>query len=267
MHELITDAHFDLEKTKDYILSIQVSLSGFSFSVIHPNEKRLLAWQHTPVTISSEKFISRRFAEWLKTENLLQQTYKETRIIVVSEKFTLVPETFYNEQYKREIIHPVLEIDATEIIGENRIETFETRLLFAIPAQLETIIEHSILQHPIKLLIETRPEINAENGLILWFNSGGCYFVLYNKKQILLANHFKITHENDVIYYVLTALKQLNIAPDKTELHVAGESVEKDSTQNILKKYFTHVELLNPKSEIQINTEIFEQPVHPFVHF
>lgn len=266
MYELIIDEYFDLEKTKEYILSIQVSLGGFSFSVIHPNQNKLLALQHTPTTISNEKFISRRFEEWRESEELLQQSYKETRFIIASEKFTLVPEKFYNPQQKREIINPVTEINAKETIGENKIEGFETRLLYVIPAQLETIMEHPTFLHPIKLLIENRPEINAENGLNLWFNSGGCYFVLYNSKQIILVNHFKITHENDIIYYVLTTLKQLDVAPNKTELHVAGKMVDKESIISLLKKYFACIELLKPKGDIQINMEIFKQPIHPFIH-
>jgi hypothetical protein len=266
MHGLVTDEYFDLEKTKEYILSIQVSLGGFSFSVIHPNENRLLALQHTPGTISNERFISRRFNEWLESEKLLQQSYKETRIIVSTEKFTLVPEMFYNEQKKREIMHPVLETDATGNIGVNRIETFETRLLFAIPPQLETTLDHATLMHPVKLLIENRPKITAENGLILWFNSGGCYLVLYKANQLLLTNYFKITHENDVIYYVLTTFKQLGVAPGKTELQMGGEMAEKESIQNLLKKYFSSVNFLKPKGEIQINTEKFNTPMHPFIH-
>lgn len=266
MYGLITDEHFDLENTKEYILSIQVSLGGFSFSVIRPNEKRVLALQHTPVTISNERFISRRFNEWLDSEELLKKIYKETLIIVASEKFTLVPETFYSEQGKREIIYPLLETNATEKIGENRLENSTSRLLFAIPPQLENTLENATLLHPVKLLIENRPDITTENGLILWFNSGGCYFVLYDSKQILLANHFKITHENDVIYYILTTLKQLGLAPGKTEIQMGGEMAEKESIKNMLQKYFLSVELLKPRNEIQIEMERFGVPIHPFIH-
>ncbi|HKI90425.1 MAG TPA: DUF3822 family protein [Draconibacterium sp.] len=266
MYELVTDDYFDLDKTRDYILSIQVSLGGFSFSMVLASEKKLLALKHSPVTISNERFISRRFKEWLESEKLLQQTYKETRFIIASEKFTLVPEAFYNELQKREIIFPVLDTDGTEKIGENNIEKCESRLLYAIPPQLETALNHTNFVHAVKLLIENRPEIETENGMILWFNSGGCYLILYNSMQILLANHFKITHENDIVYYVLTTIKQLGVAPGKTKLRVAGEMAEKESVKNILQKYFASIDFLQPAGNIQINREKFNFPLHPFIH-
>lgn len=266
MHELVSDDHFDLEKTREYIISIQVSLGGFSFSIIHADEKRLLALKYSPVTISNEQFISRRFNEWLESENLLQQTYKDTRFITASEKFTLVPETLFNQHRKIDIIYPVLDVNATEQIRENNIEKCEASLLFAVPSQLETSLNHGNFLHPVKLLIENRPEIQTRNGLILWFNSGGCYLILYNTKQILLANHFKITHENDVIYYVLSTLKQLGVAPGNTELHIAGEKAEKESLRDLLQKYFASTNLLQPADNIQINREKFSFPLHPFIH-
>ena len=266
MHELVTDEYFDLEKTKEYILSIQVSLGGFSFSIICPNEKQLLALQNTPLTISNEKFISRRFNEWVNSVDLLQKTYKETRIVVASEFFTLVPEAFYDEQKNREIIYPILEVDATEKIVDNKLENFDSRLLFAIPPRLGDNLENVTFLHPVKLLIENQTITNSQNELILWFTPGGCYLILYDSKQILLANHFKITHENDVIYYVLTTLKQLGIVAGKTHIRTGGEMAEKESIQNIFQKYFLSVEFLKPKGDIQINTEKFNVPMHTFIH-
>lgn len=266
MYGLVTDESFELEKTNEYILSIQVCLDGFSFSVIQPDEKRLLALQHSPLTISSERFIARRFNEWLESDELLRKTFRETRIIVASEKFTLVPNSLYNPQFKRTVIQPALEADATEEIDENFLEAFEIRLLFALPRQLRNTMKDASFIHPVKLFIEKRPAVSAPNGLILWFNSGGCYFVLYHTNQILLANHFKVSHENDVIYYVLTTLKQLRVAAANTQLFAAGKMAEEENMQNMFQKYFATVVFLHPESELLVNKEKFSGPLHPFVH-
>ena len=266
MHGLVTDESFELAKTNEYILSIQVSLDGFSFSVNHPDEKRLLALKHTSLTISNERFITRRLTEWMELEELLQKSYREIRLIVASEKFILVPDSLYNAQYKRTITQPVLETDATEEIRENFIDTLNMRLLFTLPPQLRNILNDARIIHPVKMFIEKRPAVSARNGLILWFNSGGCYLVLYNAEQIILANHFRITHENDVIYYVLTTLKQLGVSSKETQLFVAGEMAEKESMQNMFQKYFVSVDLLHPEDELQLDNEKFSGPLHPFVH-
>ena len=266
MYGLVTDESFELEKTNDYILSIQVCLDGFSFSIIHHQEKRLLALQHMPLTISSERFITRRFNEWLESEEMFQRTFHEIRLIVASEKFALIPDSLYNPNYKRTVIQPVLETDATEDISENFIEAFGIKLIFTLPSQLKNTLQDVEIVHPVKLLIEKRPAISTKNGLILWFNSGRCYFILYTNSQLILANYFKITHENDVIYYVLTTFKQLEVLPANTQLFMAGEMAEKESIQNLFQKYFSSVDFLHPENEMQIEYEIFGGPLHPFIH-
>jgi len=40
MSDFITDGSFEIAKTKNYILSIQVSLDGFSFLIADPVEKK-----------------------------------------------------------------------------------------------------------------------------------------------------------------------------------------------------------------------------------
>ncbi len=266
MYGLATDESFNLEKTNEYILSIQVSLDGFSFSVIASNDKKLLALNHTPVTISNPRFLSRRFTEWLLTETLLQHTYKETRLIIASDKFTLVPDSLYEPIKKIALIQPVCEFDATEIIHENFIEKFHAHLLFAASPQLNTQLKSTKVLHPVKLLLENTPEILTENGLILWFNYKGCYLILFSADKIIVANHFSITNENDILYYALATLKQLGIAPKKTEVLFAGEMAENESLQNSLQKYFISIRYLLPKDNIQIDPSVFSEPMHPFIH-
>src|SRR6056297_1767752 len=98
MHELIKDPGFDLNRTNDYTLSIQVSLDGFSFCVVRKADDRLMAIKNTPVTISEEKFLTRRFSEWIKSEEIPNKTFESVRIIFHTERFTLVPREIFDRE-------------------------------------------------------------------------------------------------------------------------------------------------------------------------
>ena len=45
MYDLVNETGFNLEKSQEYILSIQISLDGFSFSVVSPSDNKLLAFK------------------------------------------------------------------------------------------------------------------------------------------------------------------------------------------------------------------------------
>lgn len=260
---MLTDDIFDLEKSYEYILSIQVSLGGFSFSVVSAETNKLLAFEHTPLKISNDKFIARRFSEWAGSLEIFQKPFKKYKVIVFDEKFTLVPEKFISKKIKREIPRLLFSKNENPEIAENYIRHKHTKLIFALPPGLNEAIkevseEYEII-HPVKIIIEQLPE-TKRNGLILLFDSKILYIVIYSDGTLLMANSFRVNHTNDVIYYVLTVLKQLNIKPDSTESYFAGSVSPDDETIHQLSKYLGPLKGLPNKKQIEFNQNVFTVP-------
>ena len=194
MYELITDKTFDLKNTIEYKLSIQVSLGGFSFSVVNPEENRLLALKNSPLKISNETFIARRFSEWIESEEILQQKFGEMQIIVSTKNFTTVPEDFYLTENSKKLTGLFWETDKDTKIIENKIDPFKLHLLFAVPNQLASSIQSSFdncsFLHPVKKICEQTPDFISENGVILLFDANSFYIIVFNKNNFLMANSF-----------------------------------------------------------------------------
>ncbi len=248
MSELVSIDSFDIEKTYEYILSIQVSLDGFSFSVLSQHEDKLLAFKSNQLKISSTSLIPRRFDDWLKSEEFLKKPFKKIRVVVFSQKFTLIPEEYFQDGLKQEIPPLLFGEDDEQEIAENVIGELATRLIFALPKGLNKVISEQIgeyeIVHPIKIILSNLPETGKENGLILLFDAKNFYVVLHGKNKVLLTNSFKMTHVNDVVYYVLTILKQMEISTSKTDIFII-ESVNKLSgIEESLKPYFTEIKEL-----------------------
>ena len=248
MHDLVTEESFDLEKTYEYILSIQVSLDGFSFSILSPSTKKIVASKRTQLKISSSSLISRRFNDWVESEELLQKSFKKVHIIVFSKKFTLIPEKYFHDTLKREIPQFLFEGNNDSEIAENSIEKIKTRLLFALPAGLNDVILKQIgeceIAHPVKIVLNNLPEKEKENGLILLFDAKCFYIILFNKNKILLANNFRMAHANDVVYYVLTTLKQLEISTSETDLFIIETINKLQGVEDFLQPYFLEIKKL-----------------------
>ena len=254
MSELVSFESFNVEKTYEYILSIQVSLDGFSFSVLSQQEDKLLAFKLIRLKISSSSLISRRFDEWLKTEDLLQKPFKKIRIIVFSDEFTLIPEQYFHEGLKKEI-PPLLFGDNNEAeIAENVINNLKTRLIFTLPAGLNSVITEQIgeceIVHPVKIILNNLPETEKENGLILLFDVNNFYITLFNNNKVLLTNNFKMTHANDVVYYVLTTLKQLEISTSETNLFITDTINKLPEIEKSMQPYFAEIKNLELASFI-----------------
>lgn len=263
MDEFVTDKSFDLEKTFEYILSIQVSLNGFSFSVVCPAKNKLLAFNHTPLKISSESLITRRFNDWISSKSLLSKTFKKVRLILFNKEFTLVPEKYFNSEIKAEIPDLLFEKKKNTEIAENIIIDQKSRIIFLLPNGLHKIItsyfgEYEII-HPIKLVANQHVKTDKKYVLNLIIERGNFYITLFKKDKIFLCNNFDYVHTNDLIYYVLTILKQLSISPKETELVYYG--IFKDqNTLSTLQKYFTDTKEFSTSLALNIDAN-FQFPV------
>jgi hypothetical protein len=267
MYDLINETLFDLEKSQEYILSIQVCLDGFSFSVVSPKDNNLVAFKKTPLEISDEKLIAQQLEEWIETNTIFQNLFKSVRVIVFQHKFTLVPEKLISEEIKS-TIPPLLFSPQYEGFRtwENRIESSGTKLLFAIPQNLEAFLNKKFekykLIHPVSIIGKQLKEIEQKHRLVLMFNSNRMYTILYNNINIELANSFKIYHANDVIYYTLAVSKQLNISPKSTEVFYTGEIIGGKDTLSRLETHFALVDPFTAANPTVFDSEEFDQTIH-----
>ena len=259
MYDLVTVESFDLEKTYEYILSIQVRLDGFSFSIYNPEEKKILAFKSNSLNISNSKLIERRFKEWYKGEELLHHPYKKTRLIVFNKNFSLVPVTYYENHSKEDFARILFHNSSRLEYGENLVEDLNAKLLFALPEGLNKTIAKTIgecdILHPIKQLIKYLLANKPQPSLALLFEKQHIYLVAVQNGNILLTNTFKVNHINDILYYTLTALKQLNINPKATTLFCTGNSEYTTEAMLQLTNRFKKLVNIHPDYTIDNNTD------------
>jgi hypothetical protein len=269
MTGLIADPGFEHNLTENYKLSIQVSLDGFYFSVIRPGNKQLLALDYLPATLSSNKFIGRRLAEWFNNNEIIHQKFAETLIYYHTSNFTFIPSEFYIYEKQDKVADLVLGKQSGIIYHDNYLPDAEGNLVFAVPSSLQDVLSEYMpgaqLQHPLFVMDHELNKITGRHGnnLLLYFYGKSFYLLLYTAQKLLAMNSFSWINSNDVLFYALTLLKQLKLNPASTALFLAGE-VNPNSDRHIeLKKYFKRTVFITP--EVIFNSEIFKEPLHRFV--
>lgn len=269
MHDLITDQSFEINNTKEYKLSIQVSLDGFSFFVTHKTERQLLALKNTPVTISSEKFLARRFAEWTISEEILSKPFSAITICFITPIFTLVPMEFHDKGKENSVVNLLFYTQVASQIIDNSIDRLNTKLLFSIPVDLrnefDRFFKNYTLIHAGTVLTQQIQQIisNEGTGLTLFFSPGSFFLFLQKENDLVLANSFAYNHPNDVLYFVLSAIKQNNIKPRQCKLLISGQIEKEGEYITLLKNYFAQSYFLLP--DFKSTPDKLKEPLHQFI--
>lgn len=268
MFDTITES-FDLEKTNEYTLSIQISLDGFSFSVYNPQENKVIAFKCSPIKISGLNLILRHFSEWVEAEELLQKNYLKTSLIYFTTEFSLIPESLFISKLVHEATNRLTEENKLKTPVINSIEGLNTlaKILFYIPTDLAEFIKQkfssSELIHPVQFVIKSIPDSSKNNKVILLYNKKSSLMVASRNNQILLANGFNINHSNDLVYYTLNTLMQLNLNLKETELFIAEALVKDEKTEQLLHPYFADISDLQTPENV-VNTELIKNSIHRY---
>ena len=271
MSEFQKDNSFDLNNISAYKLSIQVNLDGFSFFILNNEETRLLAWQYTTVTISSENFIARRLKEWIESEKILCENFNSVNVTYFSGEFTCIPEALFEENKNHSEFRLLFPDLVNQKIVSFRDEKSKTFLLCAIPANLEQLLiqqfNNYTLTHPVQHLIKGLHEIESTSGnrVAIWLDIKKFFITIVRNNQINLVNRFNYLNSNDILYYTILTLKQLEISPQKSFLYLSGHLDKKGDLVVKLNKYFGLVEFLKPNKGLKFDPGKMNIPRHKLI--
>lgn len=263
MSEIIFDNYFEPDKTQEYTLSVYVSLDVFAVAVVNTSARRLLAYSSTPLKISNEMFLARRFDEWAEAEKLFQKEFKKINIIFDTEKFTIVPEDYYDCDLKSEIMNLVFDITGDMETEAIELAELNARLLFCIPSGLKDIFKPHFrdfeLVHPVKTLTENIPDSDKQFQLTAYFSKHCLYVLLFEDGNLLLSNSFMILHENDVLYYVLSLLKQMKVPRQAVDLFVAGDVPVDSRLYANIREYMPSVQVLKYRNPLKTDENMLRE--------
>ncbi|RXG32807.1 DUF3822 family protein [Leeuwenhoekiella marinoflava] len=246
----------NLVNPENLILSIQVSLDGFSFYIKDTVTNTLVACQEyffknsgTPQKSLEE--IQKVFS----TTPSLNHTFKEVVVIYANELFAIVPKVMFNEQNLTDYLKFNTKILKTDFIVYDEIEELDLINVYVPYANINNFFfdhfgtftyyhSQSILIK--NILSQTSSTDNAE--IFIQVSPQAIDLISYQKKKLLLNNHFKYETPDDFVYYILFCFEQLQLSTETTKLWLNGSITEEDATYKLIYEYVRDIAFYSSES-------------------
>jgi len=218
------------QQLKNSFLSIQASLNGLSFSVMDTN--RLMVIAYRKYRFENTRLIdelTEKIQDLLNKDSLLNNNYQQVGFIYLSQKSTLIPSAYFDENSLRkyfEFNHTLNELDE---IHYNYIYAIDAYNVFTIPNYVANEVYNKYknisFYHQATPLINgiyTREKSNKETEIYINLNEGFFDIAVINSGKLNLYNSFSCQNENDILYFIMYVVKQLKIDPDNAILCLSG---------------------------------------------
>ncbi|MCB0426681.1 MAG: DUF3822 family protein [Mangrovimonas sp.] len=239
--------NIETNKLTNQRLSIQISLSGLSFSILDVSS-------HTIVALKSFKksriLTPLELLDYLKfvidTEHLKQNTFSQITVIYRNDLSTLVPETLFDETNIADYLKFNNKILPSDFISYDQLSNGTVNVyvpLVNINNYIYDTFGAFTYKHYSTLFIEHL--INLKDGLdsnmFVDVDENQFEIAVLKEQKLIFYNTFSYSTKEDFIYYILFTAEQLQMNPETFTLVFSGLIDEDSELYEIAYKYVRHI--------------------------
>ena len=219
-------------------ISIQVSLSGYSFKCLRDGSMQPSGWLEPGSIFTTPE---------------LQKRYDEVEISLFTPKCTLVPEAFFDPASVRDTLAAVVPLRSTDAVASVSVPEAGAVLLYSnsMDESLSRVISQTVLTtagesvpvYPeLYYILKELPLCPEYNKILASYRDGTLHLAVAQGRTLQLANVYRAVDFTTAEYFIFLALKTLQVNPEIST--ICWRTPLEPSEEMSLYRYFKAVEVL-----------------------
>lgn len=263
----LIDETFDINFTLEYKLSIQLSLDGFSFSILDQIQNKVIYLYHQELFDAEPEFLLKRIKAIYEESDLLHLPFKKTRIIIVAPNRTsLIPEGVFLEENASDYLKMTFLPSENKVACCSLIPNAGYYAVFEVP---QVILDYLKEKHPLAKIesnfsVAYPSHSEADSILKVTVYKKHVVITALNSEGLQFHNCFFYDGEQDMLYYILGAVKNLPFEPGKVVLD--GIINKHETIYHRLRQYFQQVEIASNPTNIHFSYLLEKLPDARFIN-
>jgi len=237
----ITSSAYNIDEN---ILSIQVSLDGFSFYGLDKvTGKRVnLIDLHTDDTSTPDKILLKLQKVFDHNEEYLNR-FSNLQVVYSNELFTVVPQSLFDPDHITDYLKYSTKILSTDFIVYDEIEAYDLIVVYIPFANINNFFFDHFgsfsYHHSISLFVKhvLNTALTDDTGITVQLHDRNFDLIAHKGKKLILVNSFNFQNAEDFVYHILFCYEQLNLDPNEHKLTLIGIIDVKSDFIELAKKY------------------------------
>ena len=268
MHDiLVSSPVFNQENSNQYILSIQLCLDGFSFLICDSISNKFIYLKHKPY--GSDSDITDQTLKYLKTEELLNLSYKKVIILYDLSPSTCVPEVIYEEGQKELFYTKNYRKNKNSLVRSDKSDALNYISVYAMDERIQNRLEQ---QFSNPLIVHNNTVKNCsfsattESFIKLTIRQNRFSISAYKNNSLLLANSYSYQNDDEFLYFFLYCFNQLKLDQMKTIVEIDGIVPKHASLVKQLERFIKNVTFAGWPEAFNFANDFYDLPSHYFTN-
>ena len=237
------------DNSEKYEVSIRLWPGGLSFSGYIPFEKDSFFTE--TVLFDSGMPTVQSLKDVFFDNQCFTYLFRSLNVICASGKYTLVPENVFSEKDKSQLFSFCHQQDNAGRILYQQLDSLQLYLLYSIDNDVYEFLMRSLVNPKFvyffsSMLLSWQKVSLASypKQIYVFIHDGLLDIACFERGELLLVNSFDYEKENDIVYYIMYACKQIGINQLEDSVFFYGEMEICHSVLSIIKKYISQVDYL-----------------------
>jgi hypothetical protein len=245
----------------------------FILSINQPMWSWCIVERQTHTVVAGNRGIYHSFSD-IETElNQWQlSAFGQASILFFSENNVLVPISFYDETKKKMLYQFCNDLSQGAFVETNTILATEMMNLFLIPEELHSL-KNRILPQAVQYHVSTSSILASHQFSLQSFHPViliGIYqdaisLTIADGGKVLFSNYFRSITQEDMLYWIVCLIEQLELDGSKIALYVNGNKPLVNERMAYLSSFFSNVFPLPFPSILSITKDAPEDYFQPFI--
>ena len=238
---------------KNYILSIQISLDGFSFCIVDEERNKLIALQNYAIQeVEDYAILTEDLDKLLSDLDIIKKRFNRVNVLFEGTKSTIIPFPLFDKDAVVDYLKFNHKIEHDEEVIYDKLNALQAYNVFAIPSCIKNLIKDKFINYKIShfsstliegLLVKYKNQ-DLNNQVFANVRTKYIDIVIIEGSKLTFFNSFRYKTVEDFAYYMIYVLEQQNLNPENIELIMLGEINKASKYYEILFKYIRNIEFI-----------------------
>ena len=254
----------------DCDLSILLGVDRLSYLVSDERDNALLLKDYRlSESAITDAELKPALQEVLLADADLKLAYRRTKIALISQYATLIPDRFYQPDKQTTYLASAVPDTAMGTLADDLLRQLGVRNVYTYAPFLSDMLgryfrKPEIVHSYTPLLLSLRQAFEHQQGKRLYVNVREhiVQIVFMDGDELILCNSYPYQSAEDFIYYVLLVMEQFRLKPESVPVTLSGLLVLESEVYRLLYRYIRHLRFMPTPGYYQYSAEFKTLPEH-----
>ncbi|HEX2968517.1 MAG TPA: DUF3822 family protein [Bacteroidales bacterium] len=265
------DETLDINATENYELAIQAGPDGFAFCLLDTLRNKIVLFRASEPD-DNKYYNSESINEFIAKDDFLNCRYKKTRLILPSQKFTLVPAPLFDPAKKDDYFRFNHNQEINSLILSNKNTDPDLFIIYTVSLSLHEVMKSRFpavypYTHIIPLFDNISRERRSSHGNYIHLHIERDYFnlIVFHGNDLRLCNAFKYRNISDILYFVMNVFNKLEIKQEET-IHLSGFTEKYDDLSSAFTTYIKTLKFAEPRGNFTFSYVFNDIELHRYLN-